>query len=191
VLVAAARRVFEATPYAETRISDITAEAGVASGTFYTYFDSKEAIFREVASEVLAEMNRAPTRRRDDAAADPIAAIEEASRRYFLSCLRNAGVARSIEHLVSQDQAVAAERRSTVVSSVRRAERWIRNLQRRGICDDAIDPWTTAMALHTMTVRVAYDHLLLGGGGGDDVDGLARTVSHIWARTVGLEQVRP
>ena len=58
-----------------------------------------------------------------------------------------------------------------------------------GVCDD-IDPWTTAIALQTMTIRVAYDHLLpIAGEVEADVDAMARAVSRIWARTVGLEKV--
>jgi hypothetical protein len=88
---------------------------------------------------------------------------------------------------------VGATRRATVVGAVKRAERWIRRLQRQGVCDD-IDPWTTAVALQTMTIRVAYDPLLPQAGTGDrsedvDVDAMARAVSRIWARTVGLESV--
>ncbi|MBN9622078.1 MAG: helix-turn-helix transcriptional regulator [Actinobacteria bacterium] len=44
-LVEAARTVFERDGYLEARITDITKEAGVAAGSFYTYFDSKEEIF--------------------------------------------------------------------------------------------------------------------------------------------------
>jgi hypothetical protein len=39
---------------------------------------------------------------------------------------------------------------------------------------------------------VAYDHLLPHAGEVEaDVDAMARTVSRIWARTVGLEKVEP
>jgi hypothetical protein len=77
------------------------------------------------------------------------------------------------------------------VGAVKRADRWIRSFQAKGICDD-IDPWTTAIALQTMTIRVAYDHLLPHAGEVEaDVDAMARTVSRIWARTVGLEKVAP
>ena len=102
-------------------------------------------------------------------------------------------VARSIEQLGPADPEVGAARHATVVGAIKRAERWIRRLQRQGVCDD-IDPWTTAVALQTMTIRVAYDHLLPQAGAGDrredvDVDAMARAVSRIWARTVGLESV--
>ncbi len=89
------------------------------------------------------------------------------------------------------DKEVGSARRQTVIRNVKRAERWIRRLQEQGICDD-IDPWTTAMALHTMNVRLAYDHLLPHGGEAEaDVDDLAKAVTRIWARTVGLERVEP
>ena len=106
-------------------------------------------------------------------------------------CVRNPGIVRSIEQVAPGDKDVAAARRSTVIRNVRRSERWIRRLQDQGICDD-IDPWMTAMALHTMNVRVVYDHLLPhGDDAAADVDALAKTVTRIWARTVGLEKVEP
>jgi AcrR family transcriptional regulator len=188
-LVAAAKEVFETTPFAEARITDITAHARVATGTFYRYFDTKEEIFREVAAEVLTDMSAAPRQAPPDDA-DPIAAIAHASRQYFLGILRHAGIARSIEQLALRDGSVAGARRRTVVDGVRRAERWIRDLQHRGICDTGIDPWTTAMVLHTMNVRVAYDHLLPSKDE-RDIDALVEAVTHVWARTVGLEQVNP
>ena len=189
--MAAAKQVFEEIPFQDSRITDITARAGVASGTFYTYFDSKEEVFREVAAQVLGEMSTATRRDPDNTEGDLIRDIEYASRQYFLVCLRNPGIVRSIEQVAPGDKDVAAARRSTVIKNVRRSERWIRRLQDQGICDD-IDPWMTAMALHTMNVRVVYDHLLPHGGDAvADVDALAKTVTHIWARTVGLEKVEP
>ncbi|MBN2623832.1 MAG: TetR/AcrR family transcriptional regulator [Acidimicrobiales bacterium] len=187
-LVDAARQVFAETPFADTRIADITARAGVANGTFYTYFDSKEEIFREVAADVLEAMLKAAVRA-PGAERDPIRDVEYASRAYFQVVVDNAVVARSIEQLVPVDPSVAGERQSTIVSAIKRTNRWIRRLQDQGICDD-IDPWTTAIALQTMTIRVAYDHLLPHAGKVEaDVDAMARAVSRIWARTVGLEKV--
>lgn len=188
-LVDAAKQVFAETPFADTRIADITARAGVANGTFYTYFDSKEEIFREVAADVLAAMLSAVRRDPDATERDPIRDIEYASRAYFQVVVDNAVVARSIEQLMPVDRAVASARRSTIVGAIKRADRWIRRLQREGVCDD-IDPWTTAIALQTMTIRVAYDHLLpIADEVEADVDAMARAVSRIWARTVGLEKV--
>lgn len=47
-LVSAAAEVFAATGYHGSRVSDIVGHAGVAQGTFYLYFRSKEAVFLEL-----------------------------------------------------------------------------------------------------------------------------------------------
>ena len=55
-LLAAARLVFERQGFLDTRVADIVAEANVAQGSFYTYFDSKDTIFRAVAQGVIDTM---------------------------------------------------------------------------------------------------------------------------------------
>lgn len=49
----ASLRVFSARGYHATRISDLIEEAGIARGTFYLYFESKNAIFHELLDELL------------------------------------------------------------------------------------------------------------------------------------------
>jgi hypothetical protein len=41
-----------------------------------------------------------------------------------------------------------------------------------------------------MNVRVAYDHLLVAASDAD-VESLVAAVTHVWARTVGLERLDP
>ena len=179
--------MFEEVPFRQAKLTDITAAAGVAAGTFYTYFDSKEEIFREVADEVLADLSHAARRDPDNTEGDAVRDIAYASRQYFLACLRNAGVVRSMEQLAVSDEGISRSRRSTVRVGVKRVEKWIRRLQERGVCDLELDPRTTAIALHTMNVRVAYDHLLLSGDP-NDVEPLVAAVTRVWARAVGLEK---
>src|SRR5690606_41278473 len=105
--VGAAGQGFAGPPFADVRIVDITARAGVANGTFYAYFDAKEEIFREVAAEVLDAMLRAPRRDPDNTEGDPIRDIEYASRAYFQVVVDNAVVARSIEQVAPADPEVA------------------------------------------------------------------------------------
>jgi AcrR family transcriptional regulator len=47
-LLTAATEVFAAKGYTATRVSDIVRQAGVAQGTFYLYFKSKQAIFEQI-----------------------------------------------------------------------------------------------------------------------------------------------
>ncbi|MCW5830520.1 MAG: TetR/AcrR family transcriptional regulator [Deltaproteobacteria bacterium] len=47
-VLASAQRVFAAKGYGATQVRDIVKSAGVSIGTFYHYFDSKEAAFNEL-----------------------------------------------------------------------------------------------------------------------------------------------
>lgn len=51
-----ALRVFSDKGYHDTRISDIIEAAGIARGTFYIYFDSKNAIFHELLDLLLEQI---------------------------------------------------------------------------------------------------------------------------------------
>jgi AcrR family transcriptional regulator len=61
-LLDAASRLFSERGYAETRILDICREAGVAKGLFYWYFDTKEAVFRDLADDLRLKLRREQTR---------------------------------------------------------------------------------------------------------------------------------
>ncbi|MCC6001302.1 MAG: TetR/AcrR family transcriptional regulator [Pararhodobacter sp.] len=51
-LLRAAEEVIGAKGFAAAAIADITRAAGIAQGTFYIYFDSKEHVFRELVLEM-------------------------------------------------------------------------------------------------------------------------------------------
>ncbi|KWV95638.1 MULTISPECIES: TetR/AcrR family transcriptional regulator [unclassified Erythrobacter] len=58
-LLDAAATEFAEKGFHEASISGITRSAGVALGTFYTYFDSKDAIFRALVSDMSAGVGKA------------------------------------------------------------------------------------------------------------------------------------
>ncbi len=51
-----AKSVFAERGYHQTHVSDIIKAAGIARGTFYLYFESKNAIFAELLEDLLGEM---------------------------------------------------------------------------------------------------------------------------------------
>jgi len=55
-LVVAALDLFAARGYHATRVSDIVQRAGVAQGTFYLYFESKEALFIHLVDAFFARV---------------------------------------------------------------------------------------------------------------------------------------
>jgi AcrR family transcriptional regulator len=58
-LVKAAIEIFHQKGYAQARVSDIVARAGVAQGTFYLYFRSKEAVFRHICTAFMEQFSLA------------------------------------------------------------------------------------------------------------------------------------
>lgn len=57
-LLAAAEEIFGKKGFHRTSIVDITQKAGVAQGTFYLYFQSKEIIFKELVIELNHNLRR-------------------------------------------------------------------------------------------------------------------------------------
>ncbi|OXM84284.1 TetR/AcrR family transcriptional regulator [Paenibacillus rigui] len=56
-IIEAALKLFEEQGYHQTKVSDIVRAAGVAQGTFYLYFQSKEDLFRSIAKSCLEEIS--------------------------------------------------------------------------------------------------------------------------------------
>ncbi|MEX0342887.1 MAG: TetR/AcrR family transcriptional regulator [Erythrobacter sp.] len=81
-LLDAAATEFAAKGFHEASISGITRTAGVALGTFYTYFDSKDAIFRALVSDMSAGVGKA-AREALDPAMDALE-VERVALRAFL-----------------------------------------------------------------------------------------------------------
>jgi len=55
-LIESAIRIFQQKGFQMTRVSDIVSDAGVAQGTFYNYFKSKEEIFKDICNEFIEQI---------------------------------------------------------------------------------------------------------------------------------------
>lgn len=186
-LVEVAWEVFSEKPYRDVRIAEIAARAGVSTGSFYTYFDSKEALFRVVATNALEQLFSYDRIDPDNHEQNPVRDLAYGMREFFRSCLRNRTIALSIEQVRVIDNDVRLSRRGTLMQGAKRIERWVRNFQEQGVCDPAVDPWLTALALQSMAVNLAYDQLVFRDRP-QDIDELVAAVTPIWARAVGLER---
>ncbi len=57
-IIAASREVFAELGYDASAVRDVMRRTGLASGTFYNYFEDKEAVFRAVVDESAQEIRR-------------------------------------------------------------------------------------------------------------------------------------
>ena len=80
-IIDAAIRVFARNGYYNSRVSDIAREAGIASGTIYLYFKTKDEIlvtlFRERMAEWVASVRRDPAPVAEPRRARPAAPLRQ------------------------------------------------------------------------------------------------------------------
>jgi len=186
-LLAAARRVFERDGYLETRVVDITHEAGASQGTFYTYFDSKESIFYEVAertmSQVLGHLHV------DEVPTEPTARIRSALQRFVEAYRPAARMVALVEQVGTMRPDVKAMRLTVRDAFVQRTIRGITRWQAEGIADPTLDVRLTAEALGSMVDHLCYVWMNLGVE--FDEEELLDTLTLLWARAVGVDGARP
>lgn len=185
-IIAAARRVFERVGFLDARVGDIVAEAGVAHGTFYTYFSTKTDVFKAVIEEVSAEINSAVGHHPDDVSGETWGNLRRANSRYLEVYRRNARIYALIEQVATVDPEIQALRVAGRQRHVSRVMTAIVRLQERGLADPAIKPHPMAGALVAMLGSFAYWSTLAPGE--YDHDEVDETVSRIWASSIGLKQ---
>ncbi len=93
-LIEAAKRVFSKKGYHNAQIAHIIDEAGVARGTFYLYFKSKEEILKELLKEVVEELKERI--RVVDLSRDPVEQVVENVERVVEFALEERELARIV-----------------------------------------------------------------------------------------------
>lgn len=184
-LVAAARVVFERDGYLDARLADISLEAGVASGSFYTYFEGKEEIFQAVAEQVTEEMVH-PHLRARTGVTDPRELIDLANHEYLRSYKKNAKLMGLFEQVSQVDEEFRALRVERADAFVRRNAKMIRELQDAGVADTELDPLLTAHALSAMVSRMAFVAYVQNVP--MPFERLVETLNRIWVKALGLDQ---
>lgn len=153
-ILAAARTVFERKGFIDTTVKDIAAEAGVAHGTFYIYFDTKEAAFTALAYSVVDEML--------SALEVPVSSddfhdrVHDAVRRYVDAYRPHATIIGLIEQLANFSPELRKLRLDVRKAFVQRTQRGIKSMKTRGLTDPDLDVEYTAEALGAMLEYTCY-----------------------------------
>ena len=176
----AARAVFERKGFIDTKVSDIAAEAGVAHGTFYTYFDTKEAIFTAVSYDVVDDMLAA--------LAVPVAAdefhdrVHDAVRRYVDAYRPHATFIGLIEQVGAFSPDLRQLRLDIRTAFVKRTQHGIEAMKKRGVTASDIDTEYTAEVLGAMLEYTCYLWLCLDRK--FDEERLIDALSAIWEKAI-------
>lgn len=163
-LLAAARRLFGSKGYANTKIADITQEAGRALGSFYTYFANKEEILEQLAEDFKAEIDGRMTEL-DLTGAEPYEVVRELCAVYWYSCRKHSAELASIFQASMMDERFAERWRDIRSDARRNIAAGIRAVGQTGRAENP-HPDATASALGSMMDYFCYVWLIEGGEAG-------------------------
>jgi AcrR family transcriptional regulator len=188
LLLVAGRQVFERDGFFKARIHDITALAGAAHGSFYTYFATKEDIFREVASELQRTMFAAVPDPLPDEDQDPVARIDRVNRRYFLDYEKNLALLHALDEVATFNAEFRAIRQAHTDAFIDRATRQLQQLQDEGSIARDVSAHNAAVALTGMVSRYAYYWFVekSNAGSGDDFERVMTDLTLLCARAIRL-----
>jgi AcrR family transcriptional regulator len=187
--VRAAKRIFERDGFLDARITDITAAAGTATGSFYKYFASKEEIFLAVAEALEGEGLHAASleilaAEHDDLKAD----VEEYLRGYLAAYHRNAKLMSVIEEVTNISDDFRRDRTARAQPYINGNVATIRALQAAGHADPQLDPLIAGRTLAVMISRAAYVTFVLEEEGAASIECLAATLTRLWLNALRIPQ---
>jgi AcrR family transcriptional regulator len=168
----AAIREFGEKGFAESSIVSITGRARVALGTFYTYFDSKEALFGALVRDMSDQVRRAVAPALADAT-DPL----DGERRALASFLRFAREHREVYRIIDEAEFADPQgfRSHYRTTALRIRERLERGAAEGGIrsTDGDLDAEVRAWALMGMNVFLGLRFSVWDDADADEVAGAA------------------
>lgn len=189
-LLDAAKKVFARDGFAEARITDIADTAKAAHGSFYTYFESKEAIFIALLRELEEELWHPASRSsRKPSAGDPFEQILRANRAYLAAYRDNREIMIVWEQVATLDTEVEKLRRDASDRFAHRIAVAIKHWQEEGVADPALDPEYVATALTGMVSNFVYRWSARHAD--YDLETAAEQLSLLWANALGVRVPSP
>ena len=179
-LLDAAATEFADKGFHDASISGITRSAGVALGTFYTYFDSKDAIFRALVSDMSAGVAQAARE-----ALDPAMGSLEVERAALRAFLAFAVEHKEIYRIIDEAEFVDPESYRMHYETIGAR---IEDRLRAGGESGALDPGLgapEAWAVMGMNVFLGLRYVIWAREGDPDFDEIAGRANDLLARGLG------
>lgn len=182
-LLDAARTVFESRGYHGATVADVAKTAGVAHGTFYKYFESKDDVFRELTNQVVGTMFERT--RPEGPPLDEVERIVLVNWRYIVAFRENADFLANVWQVVMVDP----EYREFWLQVRRRwadtIEAWVERELARGRADARLDAHVASRALGLMMESFLQTWFVLGEP--HDEETALATLSQMWINALQLD----
>jgi len=189
LILGAAVETFSARGYHRTRVADIILAAGIARGTFYLYFESKNAIFLELLDTLLDELLSGVDGVDTGDDAQPVfVQLLDVVKRLLDTAASNAALARIVfREAVGLDDEVDQK----LSDFDDRLNEYLQQSLQNGIAMGLLREMDTeiiATCILGSVRQVLYRELVRKGGSGFDVDHIAREILEY--NCVGLMRTR-
>lgn len=181
-LLVAGRALFEELGFAEVSIDQVAQRAGVSHGTFYTWFDGKESLLREIVLGVVDEVFTASRVGSQVAYDDPRARVEAANRLYLRAVSSHTRILRVLESQADVHADFLQLRVQLREAFLTRGTAGLRRLQEQGLADPDLPVGPTVSALGAMVEAFAF----LWRGDGLDEDAAVDVLTRLWCGAIGL-----
>lgn len=168
--------------YFRVTVADIVRSGGVARGTFYIYWRSKQDCFEDLVDQLVDQLYAEATVR--DPARDTRERIAVANRRYLEVFRAHAGILATLYQVATFNPRIGQRQAEVRRRFLARIQRHIERNVAEGLIDGLIDPAAAAVCLGLMVDWFAY----LWAGRREfqelDLDKVVDTMTTIWYRAL-------
>ncbi|ALL76015.1 Transcriptional regulator, TetR family [Pseudonocardia sp. Ae168_Ps1] len=179
LLLDTAEGVFRRLGYEATTVAALASAAGVTRPTVYSYFDSKDAVFRALVDRVRAEFLRLQER---TPSGSPATMVREIVAGYLRAYTRHDGLLTILAHQALADPALREVHDEVFARAERRNTRFLERLADDGVARPVVPPDRISVAITGLIARFAR----LAAAEPDRLEALAGEVSDMYLCLAGI-----
>lgn len=180
---AAARKVIAQKGFLKMTVADIVAEAGKSPGSFYNYYDSKEALLEVWAREFQAEAQRRANEATSERRLSAREWVEVAARAHWDTYRERLAEMVGVFQLAMINDEFAAVWDGLCQEAARGIAGSVRSAQAKGWCP-GMDADLVAQAIVSQLNMFCYEKLANGRAATVDDEASVATLAELWYRQI-------
>lgn len=185
-IMQAARVVFARYGYQDATVEHVVREAGLARGSFYTYFSSKHDLFRHLAGVIDRSIAEEVVKSDGLRKSNPIENLSISNQMYLAVVKRNYDLYVLVDGVASFDHGVRDARIASRKKHIDRVTKKIQQWQAMGWADPDVNAELVAALLVSMTAT--FSRWLFVGESHFDENEALEYLNNIWITTCKLAE---